>query len=124
MADYNSAYTGAQIDEGIGLALTAAQRLQYADVSVPTTAWAEYVADGDEETALVAAGYTYRAAVALTGVLESMKADVDPSVDMDDCGAGVWRQTRAYNGGIYLYADDVPTAAFTLLTATVWKGVA
>lgn len=97
------------------------KHLQFSDVSVPATGWAAYTASGTEETALYAEGYTYRKAVELANVTAGMTPDVTPGISIDDCGATIWRAAQAYNGGIYLYADSVPSSAFTLLNINMWK---
>ena len=90
--------------------------LYFTNQAVPTSGWAAFTASGAEETALQAAGYTYRKALELTGVTASMKVRVDPSIDIESCGTTIWRENQAYTGGIYLYAKAAPTNAFTLLT--------
>lgn len=95
--------------------------LRFSDVSVTTAGWATYTASGDEETAIQAAGYTYRKSVALTGVTATMKVDADPSINLDSCGTTIWRENQAYSGGIYVYAKATPTSAFTFLTVRAWK---
>jgi len=68
------------------------------------------------------ADYPYRAAVALSGVLESMIPEV--YFDVPQITSGIYAPVaRAYNGGIYLYASEVPSANFTIPTIICWKGV-
>ena len=97
------------------------KHLEFHDISVPASGWAKYTASGTEETALYAEGYEYRKAVALSGVTAAMTPDVTPGISVDNCGASIWRAAQAYTGGIYLYADAVPDAAFTLTTVNMWK---
>jgi hypothetical protein len=100
------------------------KRLQYDDVTVPNTAWAQYVPAGDEETALAAAGYTVRATVPLTGALSSMTPQFTVSAATADCGASIANVAQACVGGIFLYADAVPSASIKLLSVLMWKAVA
>jgi hypothetical protein len=95
--------------------------LRFTDVAVSTSDWATYTASGTEETAVQTAGYVYKKSVALTGVTATMKVDVEYSVDLDSCGATLWRENSSYAGGVNLYATAAPTSAFTMLTVRVWK---
>lgn len=97
------------------------KHLEFHDVSVTASGWAKYTPSGTEETALYAEGYEYRKAVALSGVTAAMTPDVTPGISADDCGASIWRAAQAYAGGIYLYADAAPDAAFALTTVNMWK---
>lgn len=64
--------------------------------------------------------YPYRAAVALTGVISGMVPEV--VFGLEDAISGVFAPVaETYNGGIYLYANGVPTAAITIPTIICWR---
>ena len=64
--------------------------------------------------------YPYRAAVALTGVISGMVPEV--IFGLEDAVSGVFAPVaETYNGGIYLYANGVPSAAITIPTIICWR---
>ena len=66
-------------------------------------------------------GYGYRAAVALDGVIDSLIPEV--IFGMADAVGGVFAPVvKSYNGGVYLYASDVPESAITIPTIIAWRG--
>lgn len=99
------------------------ERLSFADQTVTTSGWATYTAIGTEETKIFNKNYIYRKSLTLSGVLSTMRALVIKSADLDDCGASIFPTVITYDGGIYLYATSVPTAAFTLLSVDCLKAV-
>ena len=87
------------------------RKLQFNDTAVPTSA---FVADTTYED------YPYRAAVALTNVIANMIPEVVFS--LTDATSGIFAPVaEAYNGGVYLYANDVPEAAITIPTIICWR---
>ena len=87
------------------------RKLQFNDTAVPTSA---FVADTTYED------YPYRAAVALTNVIANMIPEVVFS--LADATSGIFAPVaEAYNGGVYLYANDVPEAAITIPTIICWR---
>ena len=66
------------------------------------------------------ANFPYRAAVALTGVTDSMIPDV--IFDAEDAVSGVFAPVAtAYSGGVYIYS--VAPDSITIPTIIVWRGV-
>lgn len=90
------------------------KKLAFADTAVPVSAWA---ADGTYDD------YPYRAAVALSGVTAAMIPEVvfGLAAMADNSFAPV---AECYNGGVYIYAADVPDAAITIPTIICWRGAA
>lgn len=79
-----------------------------------TVAAASFVADATYTD------YPYRAAVALTGVISGMVPEV--IFGLEDAISGVFAPVaETYNGGIYLYANGVPSAAITIPTIICWR---
>lgn len=65
--------------------------------------------------------YPYRAAVALTGVLERMIPEVVFSVStLADTGFAPVAQ--CYDGGVYIWADGIPSGDVAIHTILCWKG--
>ena len=64
--------------------------------------------------------HPYRASVALTGVTESMIPSVTFSQDAVNLGV-LASVANTYNGGIYIYASEVPSGAISILSALVWE---
>lgn len=65
--------------------------------------------------------YPFRAAVALSGVISSMIPEVFFS--LTDAVSGNFAPVAAcYNGGVYIYAAEKPTAAVTVPTILCWRG--
>ena len=90
------------------------KKLAFADTAVPVSAWAE---DSTYED------YPYRAAVTLSGVTAAMIPEVVFGVDAmsDNNFAPV---AECYNGGVYIYAADVPESTITIPTIICWRGAA
>lgn len=88
------------------------KKLLFANTSVPVSA---FVADSTYQD------YPYRAAIALTGVLNSMIPEVVLSV-ADAIDGNFAPVAATYNGGVYLYAASAPESAITIPTIICWKG--
>ena len=88
------------------------KKLLFTGVSVPTSA---FVSDRTYDD------YGYRAAVALSGVTSSMIPEVVFSL-ADASGGNFAPVAETYNGGIYLYAADVPESQITIPTIICWRG--
>lgn len=97
------------------------QRLSFVDQNVSTSGWATYTEAAGEETKIKNKLYVYRKSLALEGVLANMTVYIMESEDKADCGASICKTGITYDGGIYLYATAVPTAAFTLLRVDCFK---
>ena len=88
------------------------KKLLFTDTSVPVSA---FVADSTYQD------YPFRAAIALTGVLNSMIPEVVLGV-ADAIDGNFAPVAATYNGGVYLYAASVPESAITIPTIICWKG--
>ena len=87
------------------------RKLQFDNTVVPTSA---FVSDATYED------YPYRAAVALSNVISSMIPDV--MLGMTEATSGIFAPVaECYNGGVYLYANDVPESAITIPTIICWR---
>ena len=84
----------------------AAAPIAAVNVAVETGMWA------DDTTF---AAYPYRAAVPVSGAEEGMYAYVSFDAAESDSGAYA-KQTAAYEGGVYIYANALPAATITLLS--------
>lgn len=65
--------------------------------------------------------FPYRAAVPLSGVIESMIPEVVMGV-IDAMSGNFAPISETFNGGIYLYAADIPEDDITIPTILCWKG--
>lgn len=101
----------AQLEAGTGVELA---KLCFADTTIPAASWASDSTYGD---------YPYRAAVALSGVTSAMVPEVvfGLAAMADNSFAPV---AECYNGGVYIYAADVPESAITIPTIICWRGAA
>lgn len=97
------------LESGTGIEL---KKLQFNNTAVLASA---FVSDSTYED------YPYRATVALSGVLSTMIPEVIFGV-VDAIGGNLAPVAETYNGGIYLYAADVPETAITVPTILCWKG--
>ena len=90
------------------------KKLAFADTAVPVSAWAENSTYED---------YPYRAAVALSGVTAAMIPEVvfGLAAMSENSFAPV---AECYNGGVYIYAADVPESTITIPTIICWRGAA
>lgn len=112
MADYNSAFTGAQIDSAVLAVRTngdtwsgkASKALSFSAQSVAASAWA---ADTTYD------GYGYRASIALTGVTAAMYAEVVFS-PADATGGNFAPVCDTAAGAVYIYAKTAPVASITI----------
>lgn len=86
--------------------------LQFRNVAVATS---KFVDDSTYED------FPKRAAITLSGVLESMIPEVVFAVS-DAIGGNFAPVAETYNGGVYIYAAEVPEAAVTIPTIICWKG--
>lgn len=107
------ALTNAQKAQARANTNSEAKRLQFTDVVADDAAFAA-------DTTYTA--FPYRAAVALTGVLSGMTPHVVFGVD--DAVSGIFAPVAAcYDGGVYLYASEVPAADITIPTIICWPEV-
>lgn len=90
------------------------KKLAFANTAVPVSAWAENSTYED---------YPYRAAVALSGVTAAMIPEVvfGLAAMNENSFAPV---AECYNGGVYIYAADVPESTITIPTIICWRGAA
>lgn len=86
--------------------------LIFADTTVPASAFSADSTYPD---------YPYRAAVALAGVLESMIPEVVFSVSAL-ISTGFAPVARCFDGGVYIWADSVPSGDVSIHTILCWKG--
>lgn len=88
------------------------KKLQFNNVSVPVSA---FVQDSTYTE------WGYKVTVPLTGVIATMIPQVAFGVEVS--GSGMFSgAVESYNGGIYLYANDVPASAITIPTIMCWRG--
>lgn len=101
----------AKLEAGTGVELA---KFCFADTTIPAASWASDSTYGD---------YPYRAAVALSGVTSAMVPEVvfGLAAMADNSFAPV---AECYNGGVYIYAADVPESAITIPTIICWRGAA
>ena len=88
------------------------KKLLFTNISVPVSA---FVADSTYQD------YPFRAAIALTGVLDTMIPEVVLGV-ADAIDGNFAPVAATYNGGVYLYAASAPESAITVPTIICWKG--
>lgn len=90
------------------------KKLAFANTAVAVSTWAE---DSTYED------YPYRAAVALSGVTAAMIPEVvfGLAAMSENSFAPV---AECYNGGVYIYAADVPESTITIPTIICWRGAA
>lgn len=97
------------LEAGTGVEL---KKRQFNNVSVNV---ADFVADTTYKD------FPFRAAVSLEGVLDYMIPEIIFS--LLDATSGLFAPiAETYNGGVYLYATDVPKAAVTVPVIICWKG--
>lgn len=97
------------LEAGTGVEL---KKLQFNNVSV---SMADFVTDTTYED------YPFRASVALEGVIETMIPEVIFS--LADSTSGLFAPVaESYNGGVHLYASDLPEADVTVPVIIFWKG--
>lgn len=110
MADFDSAYSGSQV-EGAITAVRTTKR--FANTVVDNAA---FVADTTYPT------FPFRASVALSGVVATMVPYVVFGVT--EVASGLYAPVAAcYNGGVYLYASAAPAADITIPTIICWPEV-
>ena len=97
------------LEAGTGVEL---KKLQFNNTTVNREAFVEDKTNED---------FQFRAAVPLTGVLNSMVPEVVFS--LVDATSGLFAPVaETYNGGVYLYASDLPEADVTIPVIICWKG--
>lgn len=103
--------TAANTAEANAKAYAEQKKMQFTDTSVPASSFASDTTYED---------YPYRAAVALSGVTSSMTPEIvfPVSALADNEFAPV---AECYNGGVYIYAGDVPETAITIPTILCWR---
>lgn len=97
------------LEAGTGVEL---KKLQFNNVSVEVD---DFVADATYED------FPFRASVPLEGVIESMIPEVIFGL-LDATSGNFAPVAESYNGGVYLYASDVPESAITIPVIICWKG--
>jgi hypothetical protein len=94
-----------------GTAVEMKKRL-FTDTVVPASAFSE---TGEYDA------YPYRASVALEGVLASMIPEI--IYGMEDATSGNFAPVaETYNGGVYLFATDIPEGDTEIPTIICWRG--
>lgn len=94
-----------------GTAVEMKKRL-FTDTVVPASAFVE-TGEYDE--------YPYRAAVSLEGVLASMIPEVVYGIG-DATSGNFAPAAETYNGGVYIYASDIPDGDTVIPTIICWRG--
>lgn len=90
------------------------KKMQFNDTTVSPSSFVEDATYEEQ-------GYGYRAAVALDGVIKSMIPEV--IFGLTDASSGIFAPVAAtYNGGVYIYATDVPEEPVTIPTILCWRG--
>lgn len=93
------------------LATLEPKKLMFTNVTVPTSAFAVDSTYAD---------YGYKATVPLTGVTSSMIPEV--VFGINDASSGIYASAcESYNGGVYLYASEVPSASVTIPVVYCWS---
>lgn len=88
-----------------------AVRIRATDVAVATDAFAEDTAYED---------FPYRAAVSIDGATATMKPDV--TFAYAEVASGIFCSVaESYDGGVYIYASDVPEADITIPVIDLWR---
>lgn len=87
------------------------KKLMFEDTVVPTSAFASDSTYTD---------WPYRASVPLTGAISGMVPEV--IFGMAEATSGSFAPVaESYNGGVYIYADSVPSASITIPTIILWR---
>lgn len=98
--------------------------IRFENVNVSPDVFYEFSPSNDEEAKIIELGYRYRASVNLSGVTESMFPNLTFSkYDVDVSGIDIVNQYNCFNGGVYLYADGIPSENIKILTAELRKPV-
>lgn len=98
-----------ELESGTGVEL---KKLQFNNISVAISDFVENAIYED---------YPFQATVPLEGVIESMIPEVIFS--LPDAISGIFAPVaESFNGGVYLYASDVPEANVTIPVIICWKG--
>ena len=98
-----------ELEGGTGVEL---KKYLFTNTAVSASAFAEDTTYED---------YPYKAAVALDGVMESMIPEI--MFGMADATGGYFAPVaETYNGGIYLYAVDIPENDVVIPTIICWRG--
>lgn len=95
----------------------------YKNTSVAASAWGTYTAALDNEAAIIAEGYTYKADITLSGITadHATKVCFAPAEVQDGVFAGY---VNSQAGKVRIYANSKPIAAITIPTIyAVKKGV-
>lgn len=95
----------------------------YKNTSVAASAWGTYTAALDNEAAIIAEGYTYKADINLSGIMadHATKVCFAPAEVQDGVFAGY---VNSQAGKVRIYANSKPIAAITIPTIyAVKKGV-
>ena len=116
-------YLYAQISAAEGGTYFEPRRTQFTDVPIPVGVWATYTAADDEETALIANGYTYKADIDLPGLLPTMIPAFTASITTISAAPTMANIARCYNSGVRFYSSSIPSADVMIRTLICWAGV-
>lgn len=84
---------------------TLSDTISFQNVTVPVSAWTEDTTLED---------YPYRAAIACAGVTSDLRPFVEFS-DTDKDSGILSDDANCYDGGVYIYASELPAAEITIL---------
>lgn len=111
MANYVLPYTSSEVERALSAAQTAVQGLRYTNVGVDPSA---FMAD------TTYANYPYRATITLSDVTTNHDPEVvfNPS----DASSGKFSPiSESFDGGVYVYAVSVPSAAMVIPKILCWE---
>ena len=114
-----------QVEDEGALSLLDLKPIVGYDVTIPTSAWAEFEAEtGTEEAKIIELGYIYRAFMtdaSLATIIIGMRPYITWSLQsIDAAGADILNQYQCAIvngvGGVYVYADSMPAEDILALT--------
>lgn len=98
-----------ELESGTGVEL---KKLQFNNTSVSVSDFSENETSED---------YPFRAEVSLEGVIESMIPEVVFSLS-DAISGNFAPVAESYNGGVYIFATEIPNEAIMIPTIICWRG--
>ena len=108
------------------LKISGGSSLHFSNIIIQPSCFTTFTAEEEypEEQKLIDSGYIYRGTVNIEGVQELMIPDAVFSLsDIKNADVKISNQFRCFDGGVYIYADKIPTSNIEILLLTVsWNG--
>lgn len=93
------------------------------NIIVPVSSFEEYSPVDEQEQNIFSSGFEYKATVPVSGITEEMTPQIIFDIKtVYDSDITILNQIQSYNGGFYIYSDNIPKQSIKILVAEFREG--